>query len=242
MITNLMPEFNLIPVFIVGLLGGVHCAGMCGGIVGAISLAPAAKTGAQNWRYHLAYNAGRIASYALAGGLAGMVGAGGQALGGALPIQQILYLLANLMLLSLGLHLAGVWHGILQLERAGSVVWRSLQPYTKQVMTMNSSAGVFMLGGLWGWLPCGLVYSVLFTALMSGSALQGALLMLAFGLGTLPNLLVMGLFAGRLKPFLTRTPVRVMAGLLVAAFGVAGLVVLGASWFGFGAESAIHAH
>lgn len=236
-----MFELNLIPIFIVGLLGGVHCAGMCGGIVGAISLAPAAaEMGATKWRYHLAYNAGRIASYALAGGLAGAVGAGGQALGGALPVQQILYLLANLMLLSLGLHLAGVWHGILQLERGGTVIWRSLQPYTQRVMGMNSSAGVFILGGLWGWLPCGLVYSVLFTALMSGSALQGALLMLAFGLGTLPNLLAMGLFAGKLKPFLKRAPVRVTAGLLVAAFGVAGLVALGANWLGAG--SAIHAH
>lgn len=237
---NLMPELNLIPVFIVGLLGGVHCAGMCGGMVGAISLAPTAKAGAQKWRYHLAYNAGRIASYALAGGLAGAVGASGQALGGALPIQQILYLLANLMLLSLGLHLAGMWHGILQLERAGSVIWRSLQPYTQRVMGMNSSAGVFMLGGLWGWLPCGLVYSVLFTALMSGGVLQGALLMLAFGLGTLPNLLAMGLFASKLQPFLKRTPVRVIAGLLVAAFGVVGLVTLGANWLGAG--SAIHQH
>lgn len=240
--TSIVPEINLIPVFIVGLLGGVHCAGMCGGIVGAISLTPAAKAGTKNWRYHLAYNAGRIASYTLAGGLAGMVGAGGQALGGALPIQQILYLLANLMLLSLGLHLAGMWHGILQLERGGAIIWRSLQPYTQRVMGMNSSAGIFMLGVLWGWLPCGLVYSVLFTALMSGSALQGALLMLAFGLGTLPNLLAMGLFASKLKPFLKRAPVRVIAGLLVAAFGVAGLVVVGTSWFGFGADNAVHVH
>jgi len=235
-----MPELNLIPVFVVGLLGGIHCAGMCGGIVGAISLAPAAKAGTQNWRYHLAYNAGRIASYALAGGLAGAVGAGGQALGGTLPIQQILYFLANMMLLSLGLHLAGIWHGILQLERGGAVIWRNLQPYTKQVMGMNSSAGVFMLGGLWGWLPCGLVYSVLFTALMSGSVLQGALLMLAFGLGTLPNLLAMGLFASKLQPFLKRTPVRVIAGLIVAAFGVAGLAALSINWFGAG--EAVHLH
>lgn len=240
--TSIVPEINLIPVFIVGLLGGIHCAGMCGGIVGAISLAPTAKAGAQNWRYHLAYNAGRIASYALAGALAGAVSASGQALGGALPIQQLLYLLANLMLLSLGLHLAGVWHGILQLERGGTVIWRSLQPHTQRVMGMNSSAGVFMLGGLWGWLPCGLVYSVLFTALMSGGALQGALLMLVFGLGTLPNLLAMGLFARKLQPFLKCAPVRVMAGLLVAAFGVAGLAVLGSSWFGLGAGNAVHVH
>ena len=84
-------------------------------------------------------------------------------------------------------------------------------------------AQAFPLGLLWGWLPCGLVYSALVTALASGSAASGALMMLAFGLGTLPNLLLAGLLAARLKAYAAKPAVRLIAGLVVLGFGLRGL-------------------
>lgn len=222
-----MIESNLLPVFLVGLLGGVHCVGMCGGIVTAFSVRPSGDS--PRWPHHLAYSAGRIVSYGVAGAVAGAFGAGGLLLKGVLPVQQILYLLANLMLLAMGLYLAGIWRGVVKLEQAGTRLWRRIQPLSRGLLPADSLPKALALGGLWGWLPCGLVYSVLFTALMSASALQGALVMLAFGLGTLPNLMAMGLAAGRLTLALGKRWVRLSAGLTVAAFGLWGLFRLGAS-------------
>ena len=219
-----MSELNLISVFLVGLLGGTHCVGMCGGIIGALSLQFPGQRG--QWRYHLAYSLGRIGSYGAAGMLAGAVGASGLLLNNVLPVQQGLYFAANLLLIALGLYLAGIWYGVVQLERVGGVLWQRLQPYSKRLLPVRTPLQAFVLGMLWGWLPCGLVYSVLITALASGGAAGGGMLMLAFGLGTLPNVLAMGYFARQLKQFMQHRGVRLFAGLLVAGFGVLGLVRL----------------
>jgi len=216
-----MIELSLLSAFIVGLLGGGHCAGMCGGIVGAVSLTLPGRH--PRLAYLLAYNGGRIASYGLAGGLAGALGASSLVLNRLLPVEQGLYLLANLMLVALGLYLAGLWQGVLVLERAGGLLWRRLQPLTKSLVPLRSPWHALQLGALWGWLPCGLVYSVLVAALASGSALQGAGLMLAFGLGTLPTLLAMGMAAVRLKALLQHVRMRRLCGALVLGFGLAGL-------------------
>lgn len=217
-----MIELSLLSAFLVGLLGGGHCIGMCGGIVGAVSLT---LPGRQPRLTHLlSYNLGRIASYALAGALAGALGASSLALNHLLPVEQGLYLLANLMLIVLGLYLAGLWRGVLVLERIGVLLWRRLQPLTKSLLPLRSSWHAILLGGVWGWLPCGLVYSVLVAALASGSALHGATLMLAFGAGTLPALLAMGMAAVRLKAWLQHVWIRRLSGALVLGFGLAGLV------------------
>ncbi len=216
-----MPELNLISVFLVGLLGGTHCVGMCGGIVGALSLQLPERRG--QWPFHLAYSLGRISSYTAAGVLAGAIGASGLLLGELLPVQKALYLAANLLLIALGLYLAGIWHAVVQLERIGGAVWQRLQPYSKKLLPVRTVPQAFGLGMLWGWLPCGLVYSVLITALATGSAAHGGLLMLAFGLGTLPNVLAMGYFARQMKLFMQHRAVRLAAGLLVAGFGALGL-------------------
>ena len=219
-----MLEQSLFAVFLVGLLGGTHCVGMCGGIVAAISMQlPGQGT---RFRYHFAYNAGRILSYALAGGLAGALGASTLLLEGLWPVQQVLYVLANLMLIALGLYLAGLWQAVTQIERLGGLLWRRLQPFSKSLLPVRNPGQAFLLGTLWGWLPCGLVYSVLITALASGSAISGAMTMLAFGLGTLPNLLAMGLFAQQLLAFSRHLWVRRVSGLLVAGFGLWGLLRL----------------
>ena len=219
-----MLELSLMSAFLVGLLGGGHCVGMCGGIVGAVSMhLPQSKSKAP---FLLAYNAGRILSYTLAGAIAGLVGASSFFLNNVLPIQQLLYGISSLMLIALGLYLAGIWHGVTYLESAGKAIWKTLQPYSKRYIPVQNFRQAFILGGLWGWLPCGLVYSVLIAAIATRSAVSGGLLMLAFGLGTLPTLLTMGMAAVRLKTVLQNIWVRRASGLLVLGFGVLGLLRL----------------
>ncbi len=214
-------ELNLISVFLVGLLGGTHCVGMCGGIVGALSLQ--LPNQAPQWRFHLAYSTGRIASYVLVGAIAGAAGASSLLLANILPVKQVLYLLANLLLVALGLYLAGLSSLVLRIEGAGAGIWQRLQPYSRKLLPVTSVPQALALGALWGWVPCGLVYSMLISALASGSTLGGGAIMLAFGLGTLPNLLAMGYFARQLKDFMQNRNVRLAAGLLVGGFGVLGL-------------------
>ena len=226
---------SLFPVFVVGLLGSVHCAGMCGGIVGALSLAPprmravtplislrSAGIAAPAART-LAYNAGRIASYAAAGALAGGF-AGAAVRWSALPLLQgAAYVAANLLLVALGLHLMDAWRGIARIERAGAVVWRHVTPLLRRVGPPDTSGRMFVAGALWGWLPCAMVYSVLVTAMLSGSAAHGAAVMLAFGLGTLPMMMALGLAGARLRGWLQRKAVRLACGATVLGFGLLGL-------------------
>ena len=215
-----MIEFSLLSALLVGLLGGVHCAGMCGGIVAAISFR--ADGSAAPFRLHLGYNLGRVLSYTLFGALAGSLGASLNLLQVHL-LQKMLSVLAQLVLVLLGLYLAGWNRWVLIFERAGGALWGRLQPIFKKLLPVRNLPGAFVAGMAWGWLPCGLVYSVLVGALASGSATSGAGLMLAFALGTLPNLLGMGLFARSLQPFFQHPITRRAAGLLVSGFGVWGL-------------------
>ena len=213
-----MPESTYISLFLIGLLGGTHCVGMCGGIVGALSMG-GGRRGALQW----AYNAGRIASYASAGALAGMLGEAGVALSGTLSARLVLFLLANLMLVALGFYLMGATRALGFAERLGQNLWRHIQPLTRRFLPARTAWQAFPLGMLWGWLPCGLVYSALAMSLTSGSALRGAGMMLAFGVGTLPTLLLAGMLAVRLNEYMARPVVRGIAGLLVMSFGLWGL-------------------
>lgn len=232
-----MPETGYLAVFLIGLFGGVHCVSMCGGIVGALSMqveapprtAPVCGPGrgwlrGRQWPMHLAYSLGRILSYTAAGGAAGALGSFGMLYDGVMPVQIALYVFANLMLVALGLYLAGVTRFLAPFERAGQVLWRRVQPVTRRFLPVRSVAQALPLGALWGFLPCGMVYMALSLALMTGSVWRGAGLMLAFGLGTLPNLLLAGLVAGRFRAFTGNGKARLAAGLLVLGFGVFGLV------------------
>jgi len=138
-------------------------------------------------------------------------------------LRQLLFAMANLMLIALGLYLAGLWHGITALERAGAILWRRIQPLAAGLLGSPSVRHTLALGALWGWIPCGLVYSMLLSALASGGPANGALIMLAFGLGTLPNLLVMGWAAGHARNYLRIPALRMGAGLVVTGFGAVGL-------------------
>lgn len=239
-----MNGLNLFPIFMIGLLGSVHCVGMCGGIVGAFSLtasrpafpvrvvtagAAAANSAAVPAAHGaltnaMAYNVGRIASYAGAGAIAGGLAQGAYALGGISSLQIAAYWLANLMLIAIGLYLSGFWTGLALLERAGASLWARLRPLTAGLLPLDSLPKALAFGAVWGWLPCGMVYSVLLTAMLSGTAVSGALAMTAFGAGTLPMLLTMSLFGAGLKTWMQRRSVRAACGLIVLSFGLIGLL------------------
>lgn len=232
-----MDGINLFPVFLTGLAGSVHCAGMCGGIVSAFSVAPVARprfpvavitlappqVSASVMRA-AAYNAGRIASYAGAGALAGGLAGGARTLAGLQAWQSGAYWVANLVLVMLGLYLTGAWPRLARIEQLGQGVWRRLQPLTRHIVPLDSPLKLVAMGVLWGWIPCAMVYSVLLTAMLAGSAGAGAAVMLAFGLGTLPMLLAMGAAGAQLRTLLQKPAVRTAAGLLVLGFGVLGMV------------------
>ena len=221
-----MPETGYFAVFLIGLLGGTHCVAMCGGIVSALTVQTIQMPGQKRreWPLHLAYNLGRIGSYTLAGAAMGAIGTVGMLFNDILPIQLALYVAANLMLVALGLYLTGFTRALSGVERLGQRLWARIQPLTRRFLPARSVAQAFPLGVLWGFLPCGLVYSVLATALVTGSAERGAALMLAFGLGTLPNLLLAGMLLTRLRDVVRNQAVRTGAGLVVLAFGVYGVV------------------
>ncbi|MGM0553831.1 MAG: sulfite exporter TauE/SafE family protein [Pseudomonadota bacterium] len=207
---------TLLAAAAVGILGGVHCLGMCGGIVGAISMGHANQRG-PGLDLLLAYNLGRMASYVIAGALAGWLGA---ALLGGLPAgQQALQGIAAMFLILLGLYISGWWPVLARMERAGGVLWRRIEPLGRRFLPVRHVGQALVVGGLWGWLPCGLVYSVLAWSLSAGGALEGAALMGAFALGTLPNLLLMGVFAARLAGFVRRPGVRQLAGAAIVLYG-----------------------
>ncbi len=184
--------------------------------MGALTLAIPAEQRQRRLRLLLAYNLGRIVSYTLAGlllGLAGWALASG-------PAATALRTLAGLLLIVMGLYLAGWWSGLTRIEGAGRLLWRHIEPLARRLLPVRSAPRALLLGGLWGWLPCGLVYSTLLWAASQGDALDSALLMLAFGLGTLPMLLATGLAAERLTALLRRRAVRLGGGLLVILFGL----------------------
>lgn len=219
-----MPETGYLAVFLIGLLGGTHCVSMCGGIVGALSVqvqTPATRS--RQWPIHLAYNLGRIFTYTAIGGLLGAIGSVGMLYDGVLPVQITLYVLANLMLIALGLYLTGFTRLLAPVERLGHHLWRRVQPLSRRFLPARSVGQALPLGLLWGFLPCGLVYSILATALVTGSAPRGAGLMLAFGLGTLPNLMLAGMLFKRFRELTRNGRVRFASGLLVLGFGVFGL-------------------
>jgi len=211
---------DLIPLLfsalVLGLLGGGHCLGMCGGLMGALTLAIPREQRARRVRLLMAYNLGRIISYAIAGFFSGLVGWAVANSPGATTLRVV----AALLLIAMGLYLAGWWSGLTRVERLGRGLWRYLQPFATRLLPISSIPRALLLGALWGWLPCGLVYSTLLWAASQGNAIDSALLMLAFGLGTWPVLLATGLAAERTTALLRRRSVRTTGGVLVILFGL----------------------
>ena len=129
-------------------------------------------------------------------------------------------MLLQLFMILFGIYLAGWWHSLLWLERAGAHLWKYIEPLGRRYIPVRSVGQAFLLGLVWGWLPCGMVYAVLALALTSGSGSAGGMLMLAFGLGTLPALLTMGLAVNTLGRWIREPRVRLLAGVVVMVMGV----------------------
>ncbi len=198
-------------------MGGLASAAR--GIVGGLASAARGPAVARQ----LGFNAGRIASYAIAGAAAGALGSLGSRAGPLVEVQVALFVLANVLLLMLGLYVGGWGRGVLALERAGAVVWRQVEPFARRTLPIDSTAKSVAAGLAWGWVPCGLVYTMLALALASASAGGGALVMIAFELGTLPTLLAAGMAAQRVLA-IRRVPwVRHAAGIAMVALAVVGL-------------------
>ncbi len=221
-----MESVSFFAALIVGLLGGVHCIGMCGGIVSVMSLNVAKPSQGKIIWLNLAYNLGRIVSYVIAGAIAGGLGFLLIASTGGKTAQLVLHIFAALFILALGLYLAGFWQGLTYIERAGSVIWKRIAPLAQKFVPFRKFSQGFIAGILWGWLPCGLVYSVLVWSVSAATPLNGALYMLGFGLGTLPNLMLFGLFADRLRPYLQNKMVRVTAGMLLVGWALYKLYMI----------------
>jgi len=218
-------DVSLLSAFLVGLLGGVHCVGMCGGIVTALSFGLPAdqRSGFARWRYLLAYNGARVLSYTAAGAVLGGVGWLAANWSGLYRFQQGLNLVAALFMIALGLYLGGWWQGLARIERVGGLVWKRLEPLGRRFLPVRTPVQAFLLGTIWGWLPCGLVYSVLVWAVATGDPVYGAALLFSFGVGTLPNLLLMGAAASGLSARVRDPRTRHLAGFLVLVFGLYSL-------------------
>lgn len=213
-----MSDISYFTLFLIGFLGGGHCMGMCGGLSTAFAL----QLPPHIPRLGLIFlmNAGRISSYVLIGILLGALGQLGISLDQTHTLQKVLFIMAHLLLLMLGLYLAGIFDGARHIESVGKPIWRWLNPFLNRLLPIRRVSACFGVGLLWGWLPCGMVYSASLYALGSGSAIKGGLLMLAFALGTLPNLLAMGYFAVQLKSILQNQTVRLIAGLLICLWAL----------------------
>lgn len=212
---------SFIAALTIGFMGSLHCIGMCGGISSALTTAlrPGASPFTRQLGYPLLYSSGRIFSYALAGALAVLLGHPFRdLLGGHGP--SALRIFAGVMMVLLGFYLSGWWQVLNQLERLGANVWKRLAPWTRHLIPVDHPGKALALGMLWGWLPCGLVYSALAWSVGAESPLQGALLMLFFGLGTLPAMLGVGLFSHALHDWARSRATRTFAALLLIGFGL----------------------
>jgi hypothetical protein len=200
-----------------GLATGLHCVGMCGGIVAAFSARRTIPIVDEHRPRPLVFNAGRVATYAALGAAAGALGGAVPLMQDALPAQTVLFVLANAALILAGLYLAGAGRLLGRLEGLAAPLWRRVQPAASRLMRVRSPLAAFGAGMLWGLLPCAMLYGALAAATLAGGAAGGALAMLAFGLGTLPWLLGAGVLARRLRRW------RVAVGLFVLGMGVFGL-------------------
>lgn len=211
----------IVPAFLMGLMGGAHCIGMCGGIVCALTHSCQSKKNRNfsAFGYQLAYSVGRITTYSLLGGLTGFAGVVMAERAGSSGATILRYTSAMLIILS-GFYIAGWWRYTDILERAGKFFWQPLSRLTRYFVPVTSLSQAYFLGGLWGLLPCGVVYSALLFSLSAHQVAGGALVMLAFGLGTLPALLLVGSVMQSYQHLLARKWVRTLSGLTLMVFGL----------------------
>ncbi len=212
--------------FLIGLFSTLHCFGMCGGLVGAMtmSLQPEIrKQPTQLGIYTFAYNAGRIMSYVIAGFLVGWFG---QTLRDFLMPEDgiaVLRMVASILIIAMGFYIAGWFPQFSRIEKLGAPLWKVLQPMGQRLLPVKNIWQAFLFGAVWGWLPCGLVYYVLLISPANDGALNSALFMLVFGLGTLLPMMSAGFLTGRLAPLRQSQKIRHLSGMVLVLMGLASL-------------------
>lgn len=223
-------ELTLVSAFLIGFLGSTHCVGMCGGIVGTLTLGAKRDAANSAWSllpYLIAYNVGRITTYAVIGAVLGFIGAQVFHATPSASAQLIAQLISGSFMLALGLYLSGWWTGLAALERVGGKVWQRIEPLGRRFLPINHPGKAFLVGLVWGWLPCGLVYAAAAWSLSAGSGANGAALMAAFGIGTMPMLFTLGAAARWLGATARRPAVRRSVGVLVLLLGAYTLLSVG---------------
>jgi sulfite exporter TauE/SafE len=214
-----MTEFSLLSAFVIGLLGAAHCIGMCGGVIASLSSAiPNYKHAdfKQKLPFLVNYNVGRVFSYAIAGFI---VASSSEMLTKSFALNiNYLHIFSSLVLFLMGLYIANISNLLARIEKIGSILWKRLSPMTKVFLPLQSPLQAVPLGMLWGWLPCGLVYSMLTWSLAAGDGTQGALIMLCFGLGTAPVLFLVGSAATHYKNMVQNQTVRLILGIAIMLY------------------------
>jgi len=217
-------ESFYISALFIGLLGGTHCVGMCGGIVTALTIGLSdhkRKDSGRFFVYQLSYNFGRILTYTITGAIAASLGVVSEHYGFGIQARKILTLTAGTIMVFLGLYITGWWKmAIIFIENIGKIFWNIIEPIAKKFIPIRSIGHALIAGILWGWLPCGLVYSALFLAMSANSISQGALIMWIFGIGTLPVLLGIGYFSRNIFFQLQKKWLRVTVGIIIICFGI----------------------
>ncbi|WP_245792316.1 sulfite exporter TauE/SafE family protein [Teredinibacter waterburyi] len=206
----------IITAFVLGVMGAGHCLGMCGGVAAALAFGIDSDSSARRMVILLSYNIGRITSYAVMGAIAAFASGHVQDLT-PLPILRIL---SGLVLIAMGFYLAGWTRWIFLLERAGSKLWQYLSPLGKRLMPVKTIPAAFLFGTIWGWLPCGLVYSVLVYAATQVTPFNGATVMLAFGLGTIPAVLLGAVAATSVRRWLAKKIIKWSFAFAFIAYGI----------------------
>ncbi|WP_428772476.1 sulfite exporter TauE/SafE family protein [Vibrio sp.] len=202
--------------FVVGLLGSGHCMGMCGGIASMLSLGSNKPSAA----VPIYYNFGRIVSYCFVGALVGGTVASVAEFSNVNQVLVWLRLLAALLMIVLACYIGRWWFGLLTIEKVGQSLWRFISPVGKRFLPIKAPIHALPFGFIWGWLPCGLVYSTLTWSAVSGSATNGALVMAAFGLGTLPAMLLVGYGASKFSQLQQSKVFRNSAAIVLLIYGV----------------------
>ena len=210
------PDF--IGALMIGLVGAGHCMGMCGGIASLLSLGSSTANKSTSL-IPLFYNLGRLSSYALIGALVGGAISGLSELSGLTHSLAWLRLIAALFMILVALYIAKWWQGLLLIEKLGQHIWRFISPTGKRLLPLKHPLHALPFGFIWGWLPCGLVYSALTWAAVAGSAINGGLIMLAFGIGTLPTMLIIGYGANHFQKLQKSLIFRNISALLLIAYG-----------------------
>lgn len=208
--------------FVMGLLGSGHCVAMCGGVASSLSLA--IKEPIKLRIYTLLYNLGRVCSYCVAGALVSLLGS--HMASRASIISQSLSVISAVFMILVGFYIMRLAQTLNWLEKLGKfAVWQHLVKLNKYLMPINRKSKAFLYGALWGWLPCGLVYSALLWTVSLSHPIEGAFFMFSFALGTLPAMLTLGFVSHKIKDYLNHIVVRLTLGNIFLFYGLYLLLI-----------------